>query len=163
MKCFGFLCVAYLRQAPARSAPTSQNVVSCPSPYKEAKGARSWQSSLFQTFRSWGQREQMYFSALFIRTALHCLDAWNRLLWVSRITFCVTTGSCAFKITSYRNNTSLGTAKTLFFLQDNISQTSILCETAFAVQERTGKNFHNHTKKSTNETAGNKPVKNVWL
>ena len=56
------------------------------------------------------------FPALLIRTALHCLDAWTRLLWVSRITFYVTTGSRAFKITSYRNNTSLGTAKTLFCL-----------------------------------------------
>ena len=48
------------------------------------------------------------FHALLIRTALHCLDARNRLLWVSRITFCVTTGSRAFKITSYRNNTKSG-------------------------------------------------------
>ena len=42
------------------------------------------------------------------RTALHCLDALNRLLWVSRITFCVTTGSRTFKITSYRNNPKSG-------------------------------------------------------
>ena len=48
------------------------------------------------------------FPALLIRTALHCLDARNRLLWVSRITFYVTTGSRAFKITSYRNNTKSG-------------------------------------------------------
>ena len=48
------------------------------------------------------------FPTLLIRTALHCLDAWKRLLWVSRITFCVTTGSRAFKITSYRNNTKSG-------------------------------------------------------
>ena len=48
------------------------------------------------------------FPALFFRTALHCLDAWNRLLWVSRITFCVATWSRAFKITSYRNNTKCG-------------------------------------------------------
>ena len=34
----------------------------CPSPYKEATGARSWWSRLFQAFRSWGQGEQMYFS-----------------------------------------------------------------------------------------------------
>lgn len=54
------------------------------------------------------------FSALLIRTALHFLDARNRLLWVSRITFCVTTGSRAFKITSYRNNAKSG--KTLFCL-----------------------------------------------
>ena len=53
-------------------------------------------------------RSPSIFSALLIRTALHCLDAWNRLLWVSRITFCVTTGSRAFKITSYRNNTKSG-------------------------------------------------------
>ena len=48
------------------------------------------------------------FPAVLIRTALHCRDAWNRLLWVSRITFCVTNGSHAFKITSYRNNTKSG-------------------------------------------------------
>ena len=48
------------------------------------------------------------FPALLFRTALHSLDAWNRLLWVSRITFRVTTGSRAFKITSYRNNTKSG-------------------------------------------------------
>ena len=48
------------------------------------------------------------FPALLIRTALHCLDAWSGLLWVSGITFCVTTGSLAVKITSYRNNTKSG-------------------------------------------------------
>ena len=48
------------------------------------------------------------FPALLFRTALHSLDAWNRLLWVSRITFRLTTGSRAFKITSYRNNTKSG-------------------------------------------------------
>ena len=48
------------------------------------------------------------FPALLFRTALHSLDAWNRLLWVSRITFRVTTGSRAFKITSYRNDTKSG-------------------------------------------------------
>ena len=48
------------------------------------------------------------FPALLFRTTLHCLDAWKRLQWVSRITFCVTTGSRAFKITSYRNNTKSG-------------------------------------------------------
>ena len=48
------------------------------------------------------------FPALLFRTALHCLDARNRLLWVSRITFCVATGSRAFKITSCRNNTKSG-------------------------------------------------------
>ena len=48
------------------------------------------------------------FPAPLIRTSLHCLDAWTRLLWDSRITFCVTTGSRAFKITSYRNNTKSG-------------------------------------------------------
>ena len=48
------------------------------------------------------------FPALLFRTALHSLDAWNRLLWVSRITFRMTTGSRAFKITSYRNDTKSG-------------------------------------------------------
>ena len=56
------------------------------------------------------------FPALLFRTTLHCLDAWKRLLWVSRITFCVTTGSRAFKITSYRNNTKSGYRENIILL-----------------------------------------------
>ena len=56
------------------------------------------------------------FPALLFRTALHSLDAWNRLLWVSRITFRVTTGSRAFKITSYRNNTKSGYRENIILL-----------------------------------------------
>ena len=56
------------------------------------------------------------FPALLFRTTLHCLDAWKRLQWVSRITFCVTTGSRAFKITSYRNNTKSGYRENIILL-----------------------------------------------
>ena len=56
------------------------------------------------------------FPALLFRTALHSLDAWNRLLWVSRIASRVTTGSRAFKITSYRNNTKSGYRENIILL-----------------------------------------------